>query len=280
MLEFGSHYIEASRAPAENVGKIKLYSPEDFEGMRRAGRLAAETLDFITPYVKQDVTTGELDRLCHEYITDHGAIPAPLNYRGFPKSICTSINHVVCHGIPGDRRLMKNDIMNIDVTVILDGWYGDTSRMFTIGKPKVKAKKLIETTYEAMMRGIAEVKPGARLGDIGAAIQEFAEGRRYSVVQDFCGHGLGRVFHDMPNVLHYGRRGEGAELRPGMFFTIEPMINIGTHEVKILQDEWTAVTTDRSLSAQFEHSCGVTEDGVEIFTTSPAGLHCPPYSQD
>lgn len=280
MLEFGSHYIDAARAPAENVGKIKLYRPEDFEGMRAAGQLAAETLDFITPYVKEGVTTGELNDLCHTFITDRNAIPAPLNYRGFPKSICTSINHVVCHGIPGDRKLMKNDIMNIDITVILDGWFGDTSRMFTIGKPKVKAKKLIDVTYEAMMRGIQQVKPGAHLGDIGAAIQEYVEAQRYSVVRDFCGHGLGRVFHDMPNVLHYGNRGEGPELRPGMFFTIEPMVNIGTHEVKILQDDWTAVTTDRSLSAQFEHSCGVTEDGVEIFTTSPVGLHQPPYNQD
>lgn len=280
MLEFGSHYIDAARAPAENVGKIKLYRPEDFEGMRAAGQLAAETLDFITPYVKEGVTTGELNDLCHTFITDRNAIPAPLNYRGFPKSICTSINHVVCHGIPGDRKLMKNDIMNIDITVILDGWFGDTSRMFTIGKPKVKAKKLIDVTYEAMMRGIQQVKPGAHLGDIGAAIQEYVEAQRYAVVRDFCGHGLGRVFHDMPNVLHYGNRGEGPELRPGMFFTIEPMVNIGTHEVKILQDDWTAVTTDRSLSAQFEHSCGVTEDGVEIFTTSPAGLHQPPYNQD
>jgi len=280
VLEFGSHYIDAAKAPTENIGKIKLYQPEDFEGMRAAGRLAAETLDFITPYVKEGVTTGELNDLCHTFITDRNAVPAPLNYRGFPKSICTSINHVVCHGIPGDRKLMKNDIMNIDITVILDGWFGDTSRMFTIGKPKVKAKKLIDVTYEAMIRGIQQVKPGAHLGDIGAAIQEYVEAQRYSVVRDFCGHGLGRVFHDMPNVLHYGNRGEGPELRPGMFFTIEPMVNIGTKEVKILADDWTAVTTDRSLSAQFEHSCGVTEDGVEIFTVSPAGLHQPPYNQD
>jgi len=259
------------------AGSIPLHPPADFAGMRRAGRLAAETLDFVTPHVKPGVTTGELDRLCHGFILDHGATPAPLNYRGFPKSICTSINHVVCHGIPGDRRLVDGDVLNIDVTVILDGWYGDTSRMFPVGKVGVKARKLMDVTYEAMMRGIAVARPGATLGDIGHAIQSFAEANRFSVVRDFCGHGLGRVFHAPPSVLHYGRPGEGPALREGMFFTIEPMINAGRWEVKLLSDGWTAVTKDRSLSAQFEHSIGITADGCEIFTLSPKGWHRPPY---
>ena len=270
-------YVDAAATTARFNGQIKLHRPDDFAGMRTAGRLAAETLDMITPHVRPGITTEALDRLCHDYIVERGAIPAPLNYRGFPKSICTSINHVVCHGIPGDRGLKDGDIVNIDVTVILDGWHGDTSRMFLVGDVKLKARRLVENTYEAMMRGIAAVRPGARLGDIGHAIQEFAEGQRCSVVRDFCGHGLGRVFHDAPNVLHYGEPGSGIELRPGMFFTIEPMINLGRHHVKMLSDGWTAVTKDRSLSAQFEHSVAVTEDGCEIFTTSPAGLHQPPY---
>jgi len=271
------NYIAAEKAPVRNTGQIKLHGPEDFAGMRGAGRLAAETLDMIIPHVQPGVTTGELDRICHSFITERGGVPAPLNYRGFPKSICTSINHVVCHGIPGQKVLKDGDIMNIDVTVILDGWHGDTSRMFYIGKPKLKSRRLIDVTYEAMMRGIAAARPGARLGDIGEAIQTFAEGERCSVVRDFCGHGLGRVFHDAPNVLHYGQAGAGVELKPGMFFTIEPMINLGKLDVKILEDGWTAVTKDRSLSAQFEHSIGITEDGCEIFTESPAGLHNPPY---
>ncbi len=258
-------------------GQIKIHRNEDFEGMRRAGKLAAETLDFITPHVQPGITTDELDRLCHDFIVGHDAIPAPLNYRGFPKSICTSINHVVCHGIPGPRRLREGDIINIDVTVILDGWYGDTSRMFFAGKPSVKAARLVSVTYEAMMRGIEVVRPGAHFGDIGHAIQSFAEKQRCSVVRDFCGHGLGRVFHDSPNVLHYGRPGEGPEIRKGMFFTIEPMINLGKYQVKMLDDGWTAVTRDKSLSAQFEHSIGVTDNGYEIFTLSPKGWHHPPY---
>ncbi len=258
-------------------GQIKIHRDEDFEGMRKAGRLAAETLDFITPHVQAGITTDELDKLCHDFITEHDAIPAPLNYRGFPKSICTSINHVVCHGIPGPRRLREGDILNIDVTVILDGWYGDTSRMFCVGKPSVKAARLVSVTYEAMMRGIEVVRPGAHFGDIGHAIQSFAEKQRCSVVRDFCGHGLGRVFHDSPNVLHYGRPGEGPEIKKGMFFTIEPMINLGKYQVKMLDDGWTAVTRDKSLSAQFEHSIGVTDDGHEIFTLSPKGWHHPPY---
>ncbi|MDF1720914.1 MAG: type I methionyl aminopeptidase [Minwuia sp.] len=270
-------YVAAEKAPSQNTGQIKLHGAEAFEGMRRAGRLAAETLDLIAPYVKPGVTTGELDRICHEHITGQNAVPAPLNYRGFPKSICTSINHVVCHGIPGDRVLKDGDIVNIDVTVIVDGWHGDTSRMFFAGKPKLKAKRLVEITYESMMRGIAAVKPGAFVGDIGAAIQAYAESERCAVVRDFCGHGLGQVFHDAPNILHYGDYGSGEELRPGMFFTIEPMINLGDWRVKILEDGWTAVTRDRSLSAQFEHSIGVTETGVEIFTESPKGMHKPPY---
>ncbi len=256
---------------------IKIHGPEAFAGMRRAGRLAAETLDMITPHVLPGVTTEEIDRLCHQFIVAHGAIPAPLNYRGFPKSTCTSINHVVCHGIPGDKRLRDGDIVNIDVTVIFDGWYGDTSRMFCAGKPNVKAARLIDVTFESMWRGIKAVKPGATLGDIGHAIQAYAEGERCSVVRDFCGHGLGRVFHDAPNVMHFGRPGEGDILEAGMLFTIEPMINAGRYDVKILKDGWTAVTKDRSLSAQFEHSIGVTATGCEVFTLSPAGLHKPPY---
>jgi methionyl aminopeptidase len=268
---------ERYRSDARETRSIKLHGEDAFAGMRRAGRLAAEVLDFITPHVKPGVTTGELDRLCHDRILAWDAIPAPLGYRGFPKSICTSINHVVCHGIPGDKRLADGDIVNIDVTVIVDGWHGDTSRMFLVGDVGIKARKLVDVTYAAMMRGIAVVKPGATLGDIGHAIQDFAEGHRFSVVRDFCGHGLGRVFHDAPSILHFGEKGTGLTLRAGMFFTVEPMINAGRYEVKILEDGWTAVTRDRSLSAQFEHSIGVTETGYEIFTESPAGLHRPPY---
>jgi len=224
------------------------------------------------------VTTGELDKLCHDYTLDHKAIPAPLGYRGFPKSICTSINHVVCHGIPGDKRLQNGDIVNIDVTSILDGWYGDTSRMFFVGDVGVKARRLCDVTYEAMMRGIAAVKPGGHVGDIGHAIQTYVEGQHMSVVRDFCGHGLGRLFHDEPNIVHVGRPGEGVVFRPGMLFTVEPMINLGRPHVKVLSDGWTAVTRDRSLSAQFEHTIGVTQTGVEIFTLSPKGLDKPPYA--
>ncbi len=265
-------------AMAADARRIVIHGAEEFEAMRRAGKLAAETLDFITPRVGVGVTTETLDRLCHDFIVEHGAVPAPLNYRGFPKSICTSINHVVCHGIPTDQKVLRDgDTLNIDVTVILDGWHGDTSRMFFIGKPSVKARRLVEVTYEAMMRGIDVVKPGATLGDVGAAIQSHAEAQRFSVVRDFCGHGLGRVFHAAPSVLHYGRAGRGTVLREGMFFTIEPMINAGRYEVKILDDGWTAVTRDKSLSAQFEHSVGVTATGHEIFTTSPKGWRLPPY---
>jgi len=264
-------------AAAERTGAIKLYGPEGFEGMRRAGRLAAEVLDNLVPHVVDGVTTEEIDRIAHEHIMREGAVPAPLNYRGFPKSLCTSINHVVCHGIPGPKILKSGDIVNIDVTVIVDGWHGDTSRMFLIGDVPIKARRLVEVTYESMMLGIAQAKPGNRLGDISHAIQSFAERHRYGVVRDFCGHGLGRVFHDSPEVVHVGRPGTGPELKPGMFFTIEPMINIGRPDVKVLDDGWTAVTRDRSLSAQFEHSVGITDDGCEIFTKSPAGLDAPPY---
>ncbi|WP_339860830.1 type I methionyl aminopeptidase [Paremcibacter congregatus] len=270
-------YVKASESEARAINAIKLYAPEDFEGMRKAGRLAAETLDMITEHVQPGVTTEELDRICAEFVAERGAISAPLNYRGFPKSICTSINHVVCHGIPGPKVLKKGDIINIDVTVILDGWYGDTSRMFYAGPPSVKAKRLVDITYECLMRGIAQVKPGATVGDIGHAIQTYAEAERCGVVEVFCGHGLGLVFHDAPNIMHYGNPGEGPELKEGMFFTIEPMINLGRPDVKVLNDGWTAVTRDKSLSAQFEHSMGVTKDGVEIFTLSPKGFSCPPY---
>lgn len=260
-------------------GSIPLHGPEDFEGMRKAGKLAAETLDFITPYVVEGVTTDRLDQLCHDFIRDHGAIPAPLGYRGYPKSICTSINHVVCHGIPSDRMLEDKDILNIDVTTILDGWHGDCSRMYMIGDPGVRARKLVDATYDAMMRAISIVKPGITLGDIGHAIQSYVEPMGFSVVRDFCGHGLGKIFHCAPSVVHYGKPGRGTKLEAGMFFTIEPMINAGKDwRTKILSDGWTAVTRDRSLSAQFEHSIAVTETGYEIFTASPKGLHKPPYA--
>jgi len=258
---------------------IHTHSPKDFDGMRRAGRLAAEVLDLMVPQVKPGVTTAALDRMCFEYVRDHGALPACLGYRGYRHTVCTSLNHVVCHGIPSDRPLKDGDILNIDITVILDGWHGDTSRMFYIGEVKRKAQRLVEITYESLMRGIAAVKPGATTGDIGYAIQSFAEEQeRCSIVRDFCGHGLGRIFHGLPNVVHFGRPGQGILLKPGMFFTIEPMINLGGHAVKVLNDGWTAVTRDRTLSAQFEHSIGVTPDGYEVFTLSPKGWHHPPYA--
>ena len=258
--------------------RIVIYKPEDFTPMRAAGRLAAETLDMIAEHVKPGVTTERLNELCHDFITAHGAVPSPLNYRGFPKSICTSINHVVCHGIPGDKKLLDGDILNIDVTVTLDGWSGDSSRMYVAGSANTRARRLIEVTYEALMRGIAAVKPGATFGDIGFAIQQYVEAQRFTVVRDFCGHGIGQRFHEPPNVLHFGRRGDGAVLKPGMFFTIEPMVNAGKPDVKVLDDGWTAVTRDRSLSAQFEHMVAVTETGAEIFTVSPKGYTQPPYA--
>jgi len=259
---------------------VEIHGPEAFAAMRKAGRLTAEMLDYITPFVKPGVTTGEIDALCLRFHEKHNVIPGPLNYRGYPKSICTSINHVVCHGIPGERVLKDGDIVNIDVSPIVDGWFGDSSRMFLVGDVKIKARKLVEVTYESMMRGIRAVKPGATLGDIGHAIQAYAESQRFSVVRDFCGHGIGRVFHQAPNVMHFGDPGEGMVLEPGMIFTIEPMINAGRPDTKVLDDGWTAVTRDKSLSAQFEHTIGVTETGHEIFTLSPKGYTCPPYGPE
>jgi methionyl aminopeptidase len=258
-------------------GAIKLHGPAGFAGMRAAGRCAAEILDALVPHVVPGVTTEEIDEIVFAEMKARGAIPATLGYRGYTKSCCTSINHVICHGIPGEKVLKDGDIVNIDVTPILDGWHGDTSRMFLVGDVGIKARKLVQVTYEAMMLGIAQAKPGNRLGDVAHAIQSYAEGHRYSVVRDFCGHGLGRVFHDAPEVVHAGRPGTGPELLPGMFFTIEPMINIGKSTAKVLDDGWTAVTRDRSLSAQFEHSIGITDDGCEIFTKSPKGYDAPPY---
>jgi methionyl aminopeptidase len=261
----------------ETSPRIKLHKADDFDAMRKAGHLTAMALDEVTPMVQEGVTTDAIDKFFMEFAADHNALPATLNYRGYRKACCTSINHVVCHGIPNDKPLRGGEIVNIDVTLIVDGWHGDSSRMYAIGEVSRAAERLIEVTYECLMRGIAMVKPGAHLGDVGYAIQTFAEAERCSVVRDFCGHGLGKVFHDHPNVLHYGKMGEGVELKPGMFFTIEPMINLGKPQVKILSDGWTAVTRDRSLSAQFEHTIGVTETGYEIFTLSPKGLHSPPY---
>ena len=264
------------RVEARN-GTIKLHGPEGFEGMRRAGRLAAEILDALVPQVVPGITTGEIDAIVQRMTLDAGGVPATLGYRGYTKSCCTSINHVVCHGIPGDKVLKDGDIVNIDVTPILDGWHGDTSRMYLVGDVPIKAKKLVDVTYECLMLGLEQARPGNRLGDISHAIQSHAEKHRYGVVRDFCGHGLGRLFHDSPEVIHAGRPGTGPELKPGMFFTVEPMINIGRADVKLLDDGWTAVTRDRSLSAQFEHSIGITEDGCEVFTKSPKGLDKPPY---
>ena len=264
---------------------IELHSEADFEGMRKAGALAAEILDEVTPLVVPGVATEELDAFCHKYASDRNATPAPLGYGGdgrrppFPKATCTSVNHVVCHGIPNEKKLVEGDIVNIDVTVIVDGWHGDTSRMYMVGnKHSVKAKRLVNVTYDAMMRGIEMVKPGNTLGDIGHAIQSYAESERFGVVTDFCGHGLGKVFHAPPSVMHIGTPGKGTVLQPGMFFTIEPMINAGDYRTKVLPDGWTAITKDRSLSAQFEHTLAVTEDGFEIFTLSPKGYTKPPYA--
>lgn len=260
---------------------VTIYETADFEGMRVAGKLAAETLDYITPYVKVGVSTGELDKLITDFIKKAGAICACINYNGYKHASCISINHVICHGIPSfERKLVDGDILNIDVTVIVDGWYGDTSRMYYAGKPKLKATRLCDVTYECLMRAIDLVKPGVRLGDIGALIEGIAHKNGYSVVDMFCGHGLGREFHAEPQVMHSGIKGTGTLLEEGMFLTIEPMINIGKKEGIILQDGWTAVTRDKSLSAQFEHSLGVTSDGCEIFTLSRQGYTKPPYKID
>ena len=270
-------YVDAALAPQRKTGQIKLHGPTAFEGMRKAGRLVAECLDMLTDEIKVGVTTDRIDRLAFEFAMDHKATPATLMYRGYRKSTCTSVNHVVCHGIPSEKPLKDGDIVNVDVTLILDGWHGDSSRMYTAGAIPRRAERLIEVTYEAMMRGIKVIRPGATSGDIGAAIQSFVEGQHMSVVRDFCGHGVGRLFHDEPNIIHVGRAGEGIVLRPGMIFTVEPMINLGRPHVKVLSDGWTAVTRDRSLSAQFAHAVGVTRDGVEIFTRSPRGYEHPPY---
>ena len=273
-----TEYVMADAAtPAARNGAIKLHGPEGFEGMRRAGRLAADILDSLAPHVVPGVTTAELDDMIRGMMIAGGAVPATLGYRGYTHSCCISINHVVCHGIPGDKTLKSGDIVNIDVTPILNGWHGDSSRMYLVGDVPLKARRLVDVTYECLMLGIEQARPGNHLGDISHAIQHHAERHRYGVVRDFCGHGVGRLFHDAPEVVHVGRPGTGPELRPGMFFTIEPMINIGRPDVKLLDDGWTAVTRDRSLSAQFEHSIGITETGCEIFTSSPTGLDKPPY---
>jgi len=249
---------------------VTIKTPEEVEKMRIAGRLAAEVLRMIRPHVQPGVTTGELDRICHEYIVNvQQAIPAPLNYKGFPRSICTSVNHQVCHGIPGDKKLKKGDIVNIDITVIKDGFHGDTSKMFYIGEPSIQAKRLVQITHECLLKGIAMVRPGIRLGDIGHAIQQHAEAHGFSVVREYCGHGIGREFHEDPQVLHYGQPGTGMSLEPGMTFTIEPMINAGKREVKLLPDNWTVVTRDHSLSAQWEHTVLVTDKGREVLTLAP-----------
>jgi methionyl aminopeptidase len=264
-------------APISRSTAIKLHDDSGFAGMRKAGRLAAEILDALAPHVVPGVTTGELDDIVRRMTLDGGGVPATLGYRGYTHSCCISLNNVICHGIPGDYRLKDGDILNIDVTPQVDGWHGDTSRMFIAGEASIKARRLVEVTYECLMLGIEQARPGNHLGDIGHAIQRHAEKHRYGVVRDFCGHGVGRVFHDSPEVVHIGRPGSGPELKPGMFFTIEPMINIGKPDVKMMDDGWTAVTRDRTLSAQFEHSIGITETGCEIFTKSPAGRDCPPY---
>ena len=276
---------EAAEAEVQvRTGEIRLHRPEDFDGMRRAGRLVAELLDMIAGHVLPGVLTDDIDRLALEFIGDHGAVPACLGYRGYGRVTCISVNHVVCHGVPGGRanlRLREGDVANIDTAVKLDGWHGDSSRMYPVGQIAPRAQRLLDVTHECLNRGVAAVKPGARFGDIGLAIERHAHANRCSVVEDFCGHGVGRLFHDAPNVLHYlgrdeaGRAQANLELRPGMFFTIEPMINLGRKEVKVLPDGWTAVTRDKSLSAQYEHSVAVTEDGVEVFTYSPAGLDKP-----
>ena len=271
------NYVPAGTLTTRTAGTIKLHSQEGFEGMRKAGRVAAACLDMVAKEVAPSVTTAELDRKIYDFVIASGAIPATIYYRGYRHSSCTSLNEVVCHGIPNDKPLRDGDIMNIDVTAIVDGWHGDTSRMYLVGDPPIKARRLVDVTYEAMMRGIGAIKPGATTGDIGHAIQAYAEAHSYSVVRDFCGHGVGRIFHDAPSILHFGKPGEGPRLREGMIFTIEPMINAGRYEVKVLSDGWTAVTKDRSLSAQFEHTIGVTASGCEIFTRSPKGFERPPY---
>jgi methionyl aminopeptidase len=259
---------------------ITIHSKNDFVGMRSAGKLAAETLDYITPHIKEGVTTNYLNDLCHEFIVSNGGIPAPLNYNGFPKSICTSVNDVACHGIPDETKLRDGDTLNIDVTAIVDGWHGDTSRMYIVGNPTPMTRQLMQVTYNAMMIGIEKVKPGVMLGDIGHAIQSYIKGYKFSVVKSYCGHGIGKKFHDEPCILHYGTPGTGAKLREGMFFTIEPIVNQGKHHTNTSsKDGWTVTTRDHSISAQFEHTIGVTSTGFEIFTSSPENKHKPPYER-
>jgi methionyl aminopeptidase len=267
--------IDPTDTERRQPGHIKLHGAESFAGMRKAGKLTAEALDLMVDIVKPGVSTNKIDQTVFEFAMDHGAYPATLQYRGFTRSCCTSINHVVCHGIPDEKPLRDGDIVNIDITLIVDGWHGDSSRMYLVGEVPRRAERLVEVTYESLMLGLAAIKSGAYLGDVGAAIQTFAENERCSVVRDFCGHGVGKLFHDEPNVLHYGKRGEGVQLKTGMIFTVEPMINLGRPHVKILSDGWTAVTKDKSLSAQFEHTIGVTETGCEIFTLSPKGWDNP-----
>jgi methionyl aminopeptidase len=268
---------ETLTSATRQTNQITYYGPDGFAGMREAGELAARCLDALYEIVAPGVTTQDIDDFIFQFGLEHGAVPATLNYRGYRKSSCTSINHVVCHGIPNEKPLREGDIVNIDVTYVLDGWHGDSSRMYGAGRLKRAAERLIEVTYECLMRGIAAIHPGGRMGDIGHAIQHYAEAQRCSVVRDFCGHGVGRAFHEPPNVLHYGQAGEGLEIKPGMIFTVEPMINLGRPHVKLLSDGWTAVTRDRSLSAQFEHTIGVTERGVEILTLSPSGRSWLPW---
>ncbi len=272
----GDNDVDELRGRVTRDG-IRIYEDADFAGMRTAGRIAAEILDMVIPLVQVGVTTASIDDFIREEVDRRGVVSATIGYRGYQHASCISVNHVVCHGIPGSKVLASGDILNIDVTVIVDGWFGDTSRMYVAGDLSRKAERLIDVTHECLMLGIAAVKPGNTFGDIGYAIQTYAEAQRMSVVRDFCGHGLGRVFHSPPNVLHYGRAGTGAVLEEGMFFTIEPMINLGRPETKVLADDWTAVTRDKSLSAQFEHSIGVTATGCEIFTLSPAGMFHPTY---
>jgi methionyl aminopeptidase len=271
-------YSEEDDEDMGDARGIKIHTAAEFSAMRKAGALASSILDDMAAFVQPGITTEAINTYVHERIIAAGAVPAPLGYRGFPKSVCTSVNHVVCHGIPGPQKLNNGDIVNIDVTVIVDGWHGDTSRTYFVGEPKTLAKRLTQVAYDAMMKGIEVVRPGATTGDIGHAIQTYVEGIGFSVVRDYCGHGLGRVFHDAPNILHYGRAGEGVVLEEGMFFTVEPMVNAGKYATILSKhDGWTVTTKDKSLSAQFEHSLGVTATGFELFTESKKGLHCPPF---
>ena len=277
-----TRYISVPDASAlgqpRRTDAIRLYGPDAFDGMRRAGRLTATCLDGIAAVIRPDIPLSEINDFVISFAADHDATPATLGYKGYEYACCTSVNHVVCHGFPTTKKLRAGDIVNIDVTLILDGWYGDSSRMYAVGKPKRAAERLVRIAHAAMMAGIAAVRPGAHLGDIGHAIESYAHAHRCSVVRDFCGHGIGRVFHDAPDILNFGQPGQGPELREGMIFTVEPMVNLGRADVKMLADGWTAVTRDRSLSAQFEHSVAVTANGVEIFTLSPAGLDAPGLS--